>query len=249
MRYSIATLLALLSATTIALPLNINLGAYSPALVVGDGEISFGGTETAATTLATLSEGATTTAKESTPNGVTINPAISASPSPSPSPSPSLAAGVLGIGKSSIGPRADTTRVEERRDEIEQRDIAGFNAALNFAAGGLANGPTVELGTGEGGSGVGITVKPATAAKAARERDVEEGEERRDLPTVTLMRVRSLGGEAGEYFYYFPFLACLHLILMQNGLRLILIQFRRSEEKGSERSNRKRCSADRERES
>ncbi|KAE8444073.1 hypothetical protein EG329_000941 [Mollisiaceae sp. DMI_Dod_QoI] len=26
-----------------ALPLNINLGAYSPALVVGDGEISFGG--------------------------------------------------------------------------------------------------------------------------------------------------------------------------------------------------------------
>lgn len=28
-----------------ALPLNINLGAYSPALVVGDGEISFGGNQ------------------------------------------------------------------------------------------------------------------------------------------------------------------------------------------------------------
>lgn len=31
-----------------AAPLNINLGAYSPALVVGDGEISFGGAEGAA---------------------------------------------------------------------------------------------------------------------------------------------------------------------------------------------------------
>src|SRR5689334_7397014 len=36
-------LAALLAASAAALPLNINLGAYSPALVVGDGEISFGG--------------------------------------------------------------------------------------------------------------------------------------------------------------------------------------------------------------
>lgn len=34
---------ALLASSVIAVPLNINLGAYSPALVVGDGEISFGG--------------------------------------------------------------------------------------------------------------------------------------------------------------------------------------------------------------
>lgn len=32
-----------LTANVAAIPLNINLGAYSPALVVGDGEISFGG--------------------------------------------------------------------------------------------------------------------------------------------------------------------------------------------------------------
>ena len=39
-------LVALLTACTVsALPLNINLGAYSPALVVGDGEISIGGAE------------------------------------------------------------------------------------------------------------------------------------------------------------------------------------------------------------
>lgn len=36
-------ILATLLASVNALPLNINLGAYSPALVVGDGEISFGG--------------------------------------------------------------------------------------------------------------------------------------------------------------------------------------------------------------
>lgn len=36
-------LVSLLAANVTALPLNINLGAYSPALVVGDGEISFGG--------------------------------------------------------------------------------------------------------------------------------------------------------------------------------------------------------------
>lgn len=36
-------LAVLLASSITALPLNINLGAYSPALVVGDGEISFGG--------------------------------------------------------------------------------------------------------------------------------------------------------------------------------------------------------------
>lgn len=35
-------------ASAVPTPLNINLGAYSPALVVGDGAISFGGAEGAA---------------------------------------------------------------------------------------------------------------------------------------------------------------------------------------------------------
>jgi hypothetical protein len=38
-------LATLLASPIYALPLNINLGAYSPALVVGDGEISFGGNQ------------------------------------------------------------------------------------------------------------------------------------------------------------------------------------------------------------
>ncbi|TLS28911.1 hypothetical protein PpBr36_01587 [Pyricularia pennisetigena] len=42
--YRFATLIGL-AGMAVAVPLNINLGAYSPALVVGDGEISFGGGE------------------------------------------------------------------------------------------------------------------------------------------------------------------------------------------------------------
>ncbi|KAK8017491.1 hypothetical protein PG993_013817 [Apiospora rasikravindrae] len=44
-------------ASAYALPLNINLGAYSPALVVGDGEISFGGGQDVSKLFTTL-EGA-----------------------------------------------------------------------------------------------------------------------------------------------------------------------------------------------
>jgi hypothetical protein len=55
-------LLAVLAALSVsAVPLNINLGAYSPALVVGDGEISFGGSpERASELLQTLASGAAT---------------------------------------------------------------------------------------------------------------------------------------------------------------------------------------------
>jgi hypothetical protein len=46
---------------------------------------------------------------------------------------------------------------------VEKRDLTGFNAALNFATGALKSGPEVQLGTGEGGSGVGITQKAGGA--------------------------------------------------------------------------------------
>ena len=39
--HSLLAALAAFFAITSALPLNINLGAYSPALVVGDGSLSF----------------------------------------------------------------------------------------------------------------------------------------------------------------------------------------------------------------
>jgi hypothetical protein len=68
-----------------AVPLNINLGAYSPALVVGDGEISFGSPEKASELLQTLSSGAENGAvaagtaprePEQAGTGTTANPAL-----------------------------------------------------------------------------------------------------------------------------------------------------------------------------
>ncbi|KAL3419848.1 hypothetical protein PVAG01_08346 [Phlyctema vagabunda] len=44
MRFSATLAFAILSLSfAAAMPLNINLGAYSPAIVVGDGALSFGG--------------------------------------------------------------------------------------------------------------------------------------------------------------------------------------------------------------
>ncbi|KAF8849362.1 hypothetical protein BDZ45DRAFT_237330 [Acephala macrosclerotiorum] len=157
MQYSYA-LTALLAATCVsAIPLNINLGAYSPALVVGDGEISFGGAESAEALVNTLAGASAGTEATAAAAGL-------------------KQAGVE--GSTVITPTEITTEATK-----EKRDLAGFNAALNFAAGALAKGPTVELGTGEGGSGVGITVKPSAVAKR------EEG----SLPIVTLLKIRSLG--------------------------------------------------------
>jgi hypothetical protein len=78
-RQSILAVLAA-SAAVSALPLNINLGAYSPALVVGDGEISFGGSpQEASQVLQTLASGAQNgaVAAGTAPRGsgtTTINP-------------------------------------------------------------------------------------------------------------------------------------------------------------------------------
>lgn len=45
MKSALALLLTTLAVLAAAAPLNINLGAYSPALVVGDGAIGFHGEE------------------------------------------------------------------------------------------------------------------------------------------------------------------------------------------------------------
>ncbi|KAK0125707.1 hypothetical protein ONS96_009539 [Cadophora gregata f. sp. sojae] len=198
--------LALIAATSIAaLPLNINLGAYSPALVVGDGEISFGGEENAEALLSTLAgasagvEGAAAglqRAGEQTPTAEIVSPALQpvtpeASASPSPVPT-SLPSGAFGIGRKVVEPRLpnNADRGVEKREEdspVEKRDLAGFNAALNFATGALRTSPGVQLGTGEGGSGIGIKVEPGVdagvAAPAARPATpAAPAAEKRDAP-------------------------------------------------------------------
>lgn len=62
------TLLSL-ALTTTALPLNINLGAYSPALVVGDGAISFEEGENSVTEIVAALQGAAVEGAATVANG------------------------------------------------------------------------------------------------------------------------------------------------------------------------------------
>lgn len=220
----LSALLALLAATSVqSLPLNINLGAYSPALVVGDGEISFGGEADVSNLMTALGGASQGTEAAAAGTGITragvegaiaekgpsvVAPSLSAVPvlaSATAAPSAAVLQG-QGIGRDVIEPRepeadADAVSVEkqgvedEKRDITdEKRDLAGFNAALAFATGALATGPEIQLGTGEGGSGVGITVTPATAGTAAKVGKREEG----SLPTVTMIKLRTVGDSRGK---------------------------------------------------
>jgi hypothetical protein len=197
--------LALLSSYVNGLPLNINLGAYSPALVVGDGEISFGGKADVSNLMNAL-EGAAVAGGAA--NGAAAAPAAAAVAQPqqangaiatqaAPVDQSTQITALQGMGKE-IAPRV----VPLVKIPTEKRDIAGFTAALNYATGALTKSPEIELGTGEGGSGVGITQKPGgvtTGAKAAAiaAREIvarEEVASPKMRTTVTTMFVR--GGPA-----------------------------------------------------
>ncbi|KIH90835.1 hypothetical protein SPBR_00838 [Sporothrix brasiliensis 5110] len=180
-----------------ALPLNINLGAYSPALVVGDGEISFGGEQdvsklmnvlegAAVNTAATVANNAANNAANgNTATSTTVNNEV---PVPSAAGTTNAAASdplvEQGLGnKKEIAPRMQLVDAADDEDDdgddaaaVEKRDLAGFDRALTYAEAALTKGPKVQLGTGKEGSGVGIIVdntpSTATAAKAAK-RDVD----------------------------------------------------------------------------
>ncbi|KAK1964288.1 hypothetical protein LY78DRAFT_160047 [Colletotrichum sublineola] len=207
--------LAGLAAQVSALPLNINLGAYSPALVVGDGEISFGGKSDVSQLMSVL-EGAAVNAAQGAAQGAgqgagqgggegggqgggqraapaTAAPAAASVPQPQEiqqnqqsqqsvadvegGATPVTAssadnqineaqaiAALQGMGKE-IAPRVQLSKSHAAG---EKRDLAGFDRALKFAEVALTKGPKIDLGTGEGGSGVGITVdnKQGGAAEA-----------------------------------------------------------------------------------
>ncbi|KAI1419787.1 hypothetical protein F5Y12DRAFT_193322 [Xylaria sp. FL1777] len=203
------------------LPLNINLGAYSPALVVGDGEISFGGNqdvtsllnalEGAAVSSAAASNGATNGAaqdiqalaapSDSTPAQDTVagqgGATAVATPVATPEATPAAVdpnlqeqaeqtAGLQGMGKE-IAPREGSEQPKAKRD------LQGFDRALTFAEAALTKGPIIQLGTGEGGAGVGIIVdnRPGAAAPAgenAAKRD--ETSQPRQRTKVTRMYIK-----------------------------------------------------------
>lgn len=73
-----STIAAILAYTAVAAPLNINLGAYSPALVVGDGEISFAGGAANAESLVNTLQGASAAQGGAVAQGAAIAPAAAA---------------------------------------------------------------------------------------------------------------------------------------------------------------------------
>lgn len=74
-KYSALTIL--MATLAIGAPLNINLGAYSPALVVGDGEISFAGAggEAGAANIVNTLQGAAASSGGAVAQGAAIAPA------------------------------------------------------------------------------------------------------------------------------------------------------------------------------
>lgn len=128
MQYSF-TLLALVAATTvIAAPLNINMGAYSPALVVGDGAIGFKGTESVTNLMNTLQGAAASSAAA---NGAAV-PAAAAPAAASAVPI--TQAEPQGMGKNinslPVVTRADQEGATLTPEEIEILEDAADEAAV-----------------------------------------------------------------------------------------------------------------------
>ena len=99
-----------------------------------------------------------------------------------------------GLGKE-IAPRAqvvdvhtDVVEIADDSSQTTKRDLSGFDRALTFAEAALTKGPKIELGTGEGGSGVGITVDNG---KRDLSSDSSDAAAPRRRAKVTTMYVRS----------------------------------------------------------
>ncbi|KAL8392794.1 hypothetical protein RB595_002830 [Gaeumannomyces hyphopodioides] len=95
-----------------ALPLNINLGAYSPALVVGDGEISFGGKADVSNLMNAL-EGAAVNAASGAAAGAGGRPANAAAPAAAQPAQPAAAAAQPAASAALTSPAADPALQEQ----------------------------------------------------------------------------------------------------------------------------------------
>lgn len=179
-------LLALV-ATVAAVPLNINLGAYSPALVVGDGEIAIGEAKSASELMATLASGSATAAAN---NGEQAAQAKRA---------PNLLRRAISdlLKKRAPAPATDDklAAVEGAMEWIK-RDLQGFEAALNYAREAMKDQPKVELGSPN--AGIGIVVNPgvnvpkdsaAAGTPAAAHKKRGEVSDETESPKMTLVAI------------------------------------------------------------
>ncbi|KAH6625337.1 hypothetical protein C7974DRAFT_199120 [Boeremia exigua] len=203
-------LLAVLAAVSVsAAPLNINLGAYSPALVVGDGEISLGSKESASELMATLASGAAAKSGE----GQQAQPA--AAPAAQPAKEGEKPAEEKPAAKRSINLRRAVDQLLGKRDPTPaanqmaavedamqwiKRDLQGFNAALGYAKEAMKNSPKIEMGSE--GAGVGLVVSPGVnvpqnsaangapaGGKKTKRAEVEVADEDDSAPKVTLVAI------------------------------------------------------------
>ena len=174
-------LIALWANSILALPLNINLGAYSPALVVGDGEISFGNAERAGQVMETLASGAAVAGNagngqaQGQQQGAPPPAEGAAPPPPAPeggAPPPEGDAAPAGEPRiryhvtpasEPIAKReehSEKTKREEvnvaapRSSKLIARDINGFREALNYAREAMKNTPKLEIGSENAGVGI-----------------------------------------------------------------------------------------------
>ncbi|KAF2796014.1 hypothetical protein K505DRAFT_348245 [Melanomma pulvis-pyrius CBS 109.77] len=191
-------LVALVAAVS-AVPLNINLGAYSPALVVGDGEISLGNAGAASELMATLASGAAAGGGGAGQQRNEAPPAEAAPPAegaPAEQPAERRAA-KRSLDLSRRSTEDHMAAVTEAMQWIK-RDLPGFNAALSYAREAMKDSPKIEMGSE--GAGVGIVVnagvnvpaasaangaKPPGGEKAKRAEVVEESE----APKMTLVAI------------------------------------------------------------
>lgn len=203
-----------LVATVAAVPLNINLGAYSPALVVGDGEIAIGEAKAASELVATLASGAASAgaagegaaaAPGQQREAVAEAPAEAAAVETQEQPTegeaakraPNLRRAVDEFLSKRAPEQSDKLAAVEGAMAWIKRDLQGFNAALSYAREAMKDSPKVELGSPNAGIGIvvnpGVNVpqgsaaagSPAKAEKAKRS-EVAEDEE---SPKMTLVAI------------------------------------------------------------
>jgi hypothetical protein len=190
-------------------------------LVVGDGEISFGGKQDVSNLMNAL-EGAAVSgaaaanapaAAAPAPAPAAAAPIVAVAPAPvtqaQAAPAPALApappvdqttqiTALQGMGKE-IAPRV----IQLVKEGTEKRDINGFNAALKYASDALKNSPTIQLGTEAAGVGI-IQGAGVNAAKPGAVKRDELPSSPKMKTTVTTMFVRggpapAMGGNVGMY--------------------------------------------------
>lgn len=98
-----STLAVVMASMAIGAPLNINLGAYSPALVVGDGEISFAGNGAAgAGNIMNTLQGAAASSAGAVAQGQAIAPATTPAAGTAAAAPAAPAAQVQGLQRSAL---------------------------------------------------------------------------------------------------------------------------------------------------